>query len=186
MQHRLVALIASILTAVMGAAAVAEASTTGSITAAYGYDGPPIARIGTHETGAVDALLSEAWEESVSPPAAADATATTPDARSSATNTADDIARAITRPSGVADDWVSEVALSGKGAVWRAPGTSGNAGTVRIMEPTAQYPNGYVRFYNQHGQPIGLNGNPGPNSVTHIPLNPDGTYSLPKGWGGAG
>jgi len=35
-----------------------------------------------------------------------------------------------------------------------------------------QYPNGYVGFYNEYGQPIGLNGNPGSNSVTHIPLNP--------------
>lgn len=36
------------------------------------------------------------------------------------------------------------------------------------MEPTPQYPNGYVRFYNEHGQPVGLDGNPGPNSATHI------------------
>jgi hypothetical protein len=78
---------------------------------------------------------------------------------------------------------VSQVANNGKGTVWRAPGTTGNAGTVRIMEPTAQYPNGYVRFYNGSGQPLGLNGKPGPNSATHIPINPDGTYPLPKDWG---
>jgi hypothetical protein len=46
----------------------------------------------------------------------------------------------------------------------------------------AQYPNGYVRFYNEHGQPVGLNGKPGPNSATHIPIAPDGTYPLPQGW----
>ncbi|NMM17067.1 MAG: hypothetical protein HHJ14_07980 [Cellulomonas sp.] len=88
------------------------------------------------------------------------------------------------RPAGVADSFVSEAANTGKGTVWRAPGSSGNAGTVRVMEPTAQYPDGYARFYNDSGQPIGLNGNPGPNSMTHIPLNRDGTYPLPKNWGG--
>jgi hypothetical protein len=101
-----------------------------------------------------------------------------------ATNALDDVLGAITRPAGVADDWIPEVAASGRGTVWRAPGSTGNAGTVRIMEPTAQYPTGYARFYNEYGQPIGLNGRPGPNSVTHIPLNVDGTYQLPKGWGG--
>jgi hypothetical protein len=50
------------------------------------------------------------------------------------------------------------------------------------MEPTAQYPNGYVRFYNDYGQPIGLNGKPGSPLATHISRNPDGTYPLPKGW----
>lgn len=51
------------------------------------------------------------------------------------------------------------------------------------MEPSSRYPTGYVRFYNRYGQPIGLDGLPGPNSATHIPLNRDGTYPLPKGWG---
>lgn len=92
---------------------------------------------------------------------------------------------AATKPAGVPDDFVAVVANNGKGTVWRAPGTTTNAGTVRVMEPTAQYPNGYVRFYNNSGpgQPIGLDGKTGPNSHTHIPINPDGTYPLPKGWG---
>ena len=92
---------------------------------------------------------------------------------------------AVTKPAGVPDDFVAVVANNGKGTVWRAPGTTTNAGTVRVMEPTAQYPNGYVRFYNNSGpgQPIGLDGKTGPNSHTHIPINPDGTYPLPKGWG---
>jgi hypothetical protein len=53
---------------------------------------------------------------------------------------------------------------------------------TRIMEPNDQYPSGYVRFYNEHGQPIGLDGKPGRRSTTHIPVNPDGTYPLPIGW----
>lgn len=110
----------------------------------------------------------------------------TPPNATTRTDTVDDLARAIRRPPGVADDWIAEVASNGRGTVWRAPGTSGNAGTVRIMGPTAQYPNGYARFYNRHGQPIDLNGNPGPNSATHFPLSPNGSYTTPKGWGGAG
>ena len=91
---------------------------------------------------------------------------------------------AASRPAGVTDNFVAEVANSGKGMVWRAPGSTGNASTVRIMESTSQYPNGYVRIYNSAGQPIGLSGKPGPPSATHIPLRPDGTFPFPNGWGG--
>ncbi|GGL27941.1 hypothetical protein [Nocardia jinanensis] len=86
------------------------------------------------------------------------------------------------RPTGVPDDWVSRTADNGKGVVWQKPGADRNADSVRVMEPTNRYPNGYVRFYNSGGQPINLDGKPGPNSETHIAINPDGTYSLPKGW----
>jgi hypothetical protein len=86
------------------------------------------------------------------------------------------------QPPGVKDDWTSRTANNGKGTVYQRPGAPGNADQVRIMEPTSQYPDGYVRFYNENGQPINLEGKPGPNSETHIPLNPDGTYPLPKGW----
>jgi hypothetical protein len=70
MQHRLLALVASILTAVMGAAAVAEACTTSSYTAAFGCDAPTIARVDDHDAGAVDAgtaQLSGDQERSASP-----------------------------------------------------------------------------------------------------------------------
>ncbi len=86
------------------------------------------------------------------------------------------------RPAGVGDDWTARTADNGKGTVWQAPGATGNASMVRTMNPTAQYPNGYVRFHNRHGQPIGLNGKPGSKAETHIPMNPDGTFPTPVGW----
>jgi hypothetical protein len=86
------------------------------------------------------------------------------------------------QPPGVKDGWTSRTADNGKGTVYQRPGAPGNADQVRVMEPTAKYPDGYVRFYNDEGQPVNLVGKPGPNSETHIPLNPDGTYPLPKGW----
>jgi hypothetical protein len=86
------------------------------------------------------------------------------------------------RPPGVKPDWTSRTADNGKGEVYQKPGATGNADTVRVMDPTPQYPNGYVRFYNEYGQPVKLDGKPGPNSETHIPRSPDGTYPVPKGW----
>lgn len=50
---------------------------------------------------------------------------------------------------------------------------------IRIMEPTARYPDGYVRVYNSGGQPVDVFGKPGPPSTTHIPE----TYRGPwPGW----
>jgi Pretoxin HINT domain len=86
------------------------------------------------------------------------------------------------RPEGTGEGWTARTADNGKGMVWQAPGATGNADMVRIMNPTARYPDGYVRFYNDHGQPIGPDGKPGPNSLTHIPMGPGGTYPLPSGW----
>lgn len=85
-------------------------------------------------------------------------------------------------PPGVKPGWTDRVADNGKGTVFQEPGAPGNANMVRLMEPTSQYPNGYVRFYNEHGQPVGLDGRPGPNSATHIPKGADGTYRVPEGW----
>lgn len=85
-------------------------------------------------------------------------------------------------PRGAQHGWTSRVADNGKGTVWQKPGATGNADSLRLMEPTPRYPHGYARFYNQQGQPIGLNGKPGTQPETHVPLRPDGTYDIPEGW----
>lgn len=87
-------------------------------------------------------------------------------------------------PAGAKSGWVPRIARTGKGMIWQDPSVpeGDNSNSIRIMYPTARHPNGYVRFYNMYNQPIVLNGKPGSNSVTHIPINPDGTYPLPLGW----
>ncbi len=85
-------------------------------------------------------------------------------------------------PPGAPDDWSSRTADNGKGTVYQKPGAHGNADQLRVMDATQRYPNGYVRFYNEHGQPVDLNGRPGPKSNTHIPRRDDGSYPTPEGW----
>ncbi|HEX8003796.1 MAG TPA: LamG-like jellyroll fold domain-containing protein [Mycobacteriales bacterium] len=90
---------------------------------------------------------------------------------------------------GLRRGWQGRLAENGKGWVWQrrgAPktGAGKNADMMRVMDPTEKYPNGYVRFYNEHGQPIGLDGKTGPAAHTHIPRNgPGGDWPVPKGWG---
>jgi hypothetical protein len=95
------------------------------------------------------------------------------------------------RPSTAGDGWEGRVSDNGKGEVWQKPenvnappGTPKNANSVRIMDGTERYPDGYVRFYNEHGQPLKLDGKPGANNSpdTHVPVRPDGTYDIPAGW----
>lgn len=86
------------------------------------------------------------------------------------------------RPKEVPEGWVQTQANSGKGVVWQKPGSTGDADTIRIMEPTGRYPNGYVRFTNSHGQPLNMEGKPGSKAETHFELNEDGSFSKPKGW----
>ncbi|ABM11954.1 WXG100-like domain-containing protein [Mycolicibacterium vanbaalenii] len=87
-------------------------------------------------------------------------------------------------PPGVPAGWTARPADNGMGTVYQQPGSLGNSNSMRIMEPGAdpRYPNGYVKFTNEHNQPINLDGKPGTRADTHIPRNPDGTYPIPKGW----
>jgi len=73
----------------------------------------------------------------------------------------------------IPEGWVPRLADNGKGVVFQRPGAKGNADMIRIMDPTDLYPNGYIRVYNSHGQPVDVNGKPGSKPETHIPL--DGT-----------
>lgn len=67
--------------------------------------------------------------------------------------------------------YVAQPAANGKGIVYRPAGSTGNANTIRIMEPTARYPSGYVRIYNSHGQPINPStGKPESQANTHNPM----------------
>jgi hypothetical protein len=79
----------------------------------------------------------------------------------------------------IPEGWVGRVADNGKGIVYQRPGATGNADMIRIMDPTKQYPNGYVRYYNQHGQPLDVFGKPGNQATTHIPLDFNGQI---PGW----
>jgi hypothetical protein len=75
--------------------------------------------------------------------------------------------------------WFGRTADNAKGIVFQRPGATGNADMIRIMDPTAKYPNGYVRYYNQGGQPLDVYGKPGPQSATHIPHEYKGPW---PGW----
>ncbi|MET9210493.1 MULTISPECIES: hypothetical protein [unclassified Nocardia] len=87
------------------------------------------------------------------------------------------------RPEHVPQDWNVRRADNDKGWVWQKEGAANpNGNMFREGEPTSKYPDGYVRYYNEHGQPVKLDGKPGSNAETHFPKNPDGTYPVPKGW----
>jgi RHS repeat-associated protein len=79
----------------------------------------------------------------------------------------------------IPEGWVGRTADNGQGIVFQEPGAVGNADSIRIMDPTAQYSDGYVRYYNDQGQPLDVNGKPGPPSATHISQTYQGPWS---GW----
>ncbi|MGC4960999.1 hypothetical protein [Gordonia sp. DT101] len=87
------------------------------------------------------------------------------------------------RPPQVPEGYVAGPARNGKGVVWRPPGSQGDENSIRIMEPTPQHPNGYVRYYNKYGQPVDQQMKPTGPDLTHHDLGPDGQFpSVPSGW----
>jgi hypothetical protein len=86
-------------------------------------------------------------------------------------------------PSGVKPGWKPTPAR-GDGTIWQAEGGNLNENSMRIMNPGSdpRYPNGYVKFFNSHNQPLDINGKPGGRADTHFPRRPDGSYDLPNGW----
>ena len=86
----------------------------------------------------------------------------------------------VTTPGGRTYDvpagWVGRVADNGKGLVFQKPGSSGNNDLIRIMDPTAAYPNGYARVHNEYGQPVDVNGKPKSRAETHIPAEYEGPW----------
>jgi hypothetical protein len=79
----------------------------------------------------------------------------------------------------IPSNWVARVADNGKGIVFQESGATGRANSVRIMEPTARYPNGYARVYNSNGQVVdslGSPGNPLGNAATHFPEDELGEF----------
>lgn len=75
--------------------------------------------------------------------------------------------------------WVGRVADNGAGLVYQRFGATGSADTMRIMDPTPRYLQGYVRYYNNRGQPLDPFGKPGERISTHIPLDYEGPV---PGW----
>ena len=75
----------------------------------------------------------------------------------------------------IPEGWVGRAADNGQGIVYQRPGTVGNADTIRLMEPTLRYPQGYVRYNNNLGQPLDPFGKPGNRASTHIALDYEGS-----------
>lgn len=75
----------------------------------------------------------------------------------------------------IPQNYVVSLSDNGQGLNFR-PATPINAlypdaGLIRIMAPTTQFPNGYARFYNNFGQPMDnptVNMNPGSNNNSHF------------------
>jgi hypothetical protein len=64
---------------------------------------------------------------------------------------------------------VSRESNNGKGIVFQRPGAFRNSDSIRIMEPDADHPNGYVRIYSSHNQPVDFSLKPSGDDLTYIP-----------------
>jgi hypothetical protein len=94
----------------------------------------------------------------------------------------------ISTPSGsvipIPKGYEAFVAESGEGIVFKPSNRNSlpnprNGNSIRVMDPGAdpRYPNGYIRYYNQHGQPLDTSGMPGSQATSHHCLG--GEISLP-------
>ena len=81
----------------------------------------------------------------------------------------------------IPEGWVGRFAENEQGLVYQDPESvfNGDADSLRIADPNAQNPDGYVRIYNSEGQPLTPEGNPGPPSATHISTTYNGPINLP-------
>lgn len=180
MLRRFVTLLVGLLVGVL------LAGTTTLRATAFTYDAPTASRSSAPAVGVADEMsdqASVAREGSASRSVGSRGASTTLVAGSVATNTVDDAVNVIPSsgktyvgtPRGtvydVPEGWTQRVADNGKGSVYQQPGSVGNTNSVRIMEPTPKYPDGYARVYNNqgNGQPIDVFGTPGPQPTTHIP-----------------
>ena len=79
----------------------------------------------------------------------------------------------------IPDGWTARVVDSGAGMVDQAPGATGNANMIRIMDSTDINPDGYIVIYRKHGQAVDANGKVVMKSTWHIPLSYVGTIKWP-------
>jgi RHS repeat-associated protein len=91
----------------------------------------------------------------------------------------------VVTPRGVAyqipKGWTSKVTENGRGIMFQRPGAKGDADSIRVMEPTARYPNGYSRVYNSKGQAVDSAGSPGNRlgrEATHFPEDEIGDFPV--------
>ena len=91
----------------------------------------------------------------------------------------------VTTPKGytvaVPRGWLASPAHNSRGIVYQRPGAQGYSYSLRVMEPTTLYPEGYVVFHNSSGQPLDANGKVVSPATWHIPLNYQGIMP-PPGW----
>ncbi|GAA3589446.1 hypothetical protein GCM10022198_11670 [Klugiella xanthotipulae] len=90
----------------------------------------------------------------------------------------------VVTPNGTTYDipagWPLREADNGKGLVAQHSGALKNSDSIRVMEPTGLYPNGYSVYYNSSNQPLNPNtGKSGSRAETHVPAERSGEY---LGW----